>query len=836
MLALAATVQTTAMADGLANADFEAGEAGWDFSAAQGTARVSAEAAFAGWQGMRIESTVRTPDAQVTSARMPVEAGVAYRLSWQARVRVGLGTNVYLRFHDAAGKVLHSEEGRINNDKQGAWTPAHLNSIPPAGATTMEVVMQRPNWRPAEYAVDVDNFALVATPLVAAAPWPGTYKLRPDETARLTAADVPGPDGRIYPDFTWAGVPGGIPNLPVKKRLADMGVRDGDSIAALLEQTASEVAAAGGGVIELGAGTFYLDEPVMFFGDGVAIRGAGRDKTRLMFRYHVPYGEVRFFRLTADQQIDQGSVIEIHANPRDLVALELKVGGRSLSRKIRADHWGNTFTLRIGGGQALNLLGEGNHVFTAIAEYANGDRAQASMTLRIAKGQLGEPAPSQLGALNFVGRGSLPEKKPLVANGRRGDRTIRLALGHGLKSGDKISLVAPASERWRAIVGHTSHWQIQAQNLHEVVSVAGSEVTVNQPLRTEFLVEDGAHVTKFRAQSMGGVESLHLEQVVVPGQPPPGPRIGHTLWHAIDDLWTTGIHTENVWGFWMRDLTLRNVGRNSAYFLMSKHVEVRNCLFDEAIFKGGGGTGYVGFDRTWDSLMDGVETRGMRHAPNVQWNASGNVVRNSRFLGSDGQWHAGWTLENLYENNFIDARGDGGSYGHGLYASGPSSGVHGPQGPRNVVYNNDVVARKDCLHMLGGNEAWLILHNRLVTDQGRAVFAKEKSFDHVIAGNLFVLRRAQTPAIFLGVDSVGVELVDNTIYGALPPLVGFAGGLTTLALDRGNNAKADVPERLPDRPQPAVPSLYQWQLDHLSKIRAWQEAAPERARAAKSSL
>ncbi|MDX6765223.1 MAG: hypothetical protein SFU85_00370 [Candidatus Methylacidiphilales bacterium] len=799
---------------------FEQAESSWDFSAAEGTARIAPEAARSGTKGLRIESRHDDKNAFILGPKLQVDPESAYRLTWQARVVSGAGTNIYLRFLGPDGAELSREEGRIGTGKPSEWNPGFVNGMPPMRAVSLQVLIQRPGFRSPNYVIDVDDLELLKRPIVIAAPWRATYKLRPEDKNQLTAADVVGPDGLVYPDFTYAGLPGGIPKLPVAARMADLGVRDGDSIAALLEQTAARVAAEGGGAIELGEGTFYLDEPVMVFGNKVAIRGAGREKTRLIFRYHVPYGNVRFFRLKEGQQIDQGTSIEFHANPRDLVAMELKAGDKSLSRKVRADHWGNTFALRISGNQVLGLLGEGEHGLTAIAEYQNGDRAEATIRLRLTKGFSGEPSPDQLGAINFVGRGQVSSPKPLVADGRRGDQVIRLADGHGFKPGDKISLVAPASDRWKNLVGHHSHWKIQAQNLYQIDSVTGGKLTLNQPLRVEFLVEDGSYVVKFTTLNMGGIENLHLEQMVVPGQPAPGPRIGHTLWHAIDDLWTTGVNTQNVWGFWMHDVTVRNVGRNSAYFLMSKHIEVRNCLFDEAIFKGGGGTGYIGFDRTWDSLMDTVEVRGMRHAPNLQWNSSGNVIRNGRFLGSDGQWHAGWTHENLLENNFIDARGGDGSYGHGLYASGPWSGIHGPQGPRNVVYGNDVMARKDCLHMLGGNEAWMILHNRFVSENGRAVYAREKSFDHIIRGNVFVLRKAVKPAVLLGADSVGVELFHNTFFGVTAPLVEFAGGRTHLLRDEGNTLASDVPSTLPDRPQPAEPSIFQWQRDHAPAIRA----------------
>lgn len=124
--------------------------------------------------------------------------------------------------------------------------------------------------------------------------------------------------------------------------------------------------------------------------------------------------------------------------------------------------------------------------------------------------------------------------------------------------------------------------------------------------------------------------------------------------------------------------------------------------------------------------------------------------------------------------------------------------------------------------MLGGNEAWLILHNRFTTGDGRAVYAKEKSFDHIIEGNVFVLKQAQTPAVQLGADSVGVELVNNRFYGVFPPFVAFTGGRTTLARDEGNTWEEELPRPAPERPRPAVASIFQWQRDHVAEIREAQ--------------
>ena len=39
-------------------------------------------------------------------------------------------------------------------------------------------------------------------------PWERQYKIKPNQKARLTAADVIGPDGIVYPNWTKCGVAG----------------------------------------------------------------------------------------------------------------------------------------------------------------------------------------------------------------------------------------------------------------------------------------------------------------------------------------------------------------------------------------------------------------------------------------------------------------------------------------------------------------------------------------------------------------------------------------------------------------------------------------------------
>jgi hypothetical protein len=254
-------------------------------------------------------------------------------------------------------------------------------------------------------------------------------------------------------------------------------------------------------------------------------------------------------------------------------------------------------------------------------------------------------------------------------------------------------------------------------------------------------------------------------------------------------------------------------GRFPAYATNAKWCEIRDCTFDDAWFKGGGGTAYVGWQHTCDCLMENVTSYKQRHAPCVQWAASGNVIRKSVFHESDGQWHAGWTNENLFEQCVIDAKTGNGSYGYGFWASPPEDTAHGPNGPRNVVYNCDARSPKSGLWMGGMNENWLVLYNRFICEKGPGIFAKTASFDHLIRGNVIALKEKGQPGLLLATpDCSGVDFVGNTIYGEG---ASAAGGAGTPALEQDN--KLLPPNAAPPRPQPAVPSIFEWQREHARK-------------------
>ena len=120
-----------------------------------------------------------------------------------------------------------------------------------------------------------------------------------------------------------------------------------------------------------------------------------------------------------------------------------------------------------------------------------------------------------------------------------------------------------------------------------------------------------------------------------------------------------------------------------------------------------------------------------------------------------------------------------------------------------------------CGLVLGGmNENWLFLHNRVLS-RGPGILLRGVSFDHVIAGNVFLVEDG-FPAVLLEdpAQCGGIVLAGNVLYGgdgtvatAAPP---------ALAAWEGNRVFARTGS-VPPRPQPEVPSIFEWQRARLTR-------------------
>lgn len=67
-----------------------------------------------------------------------------------------------------------------------------------------------------------------------------------------------------------------------------------------------------------------------------------------------------------------------------------------------------------------------------------------------------------------------------------------------------------------------------------------------------------------------------------------------------------------------RNVRVKMAGRFPIHATVGTWCEVPGCVFEDAWFNGGGGTAYVGWQNSWDCLMEDIETLNYRHAPTGQ--------------------------------------------------------------------------------------------------------------------------------------------------------------------------------------------------------------------------
>ena len=305
---------------------------------------------------------------------------------------------------------------------------------------------------------------------------------------------------------------------------------------------------------------------------------------------------------------------------------------------------------------------DGPHALKGIAQYKDGSQRVAEIPVLLDR-RFKDPqrVPDSRAAITFAGRGTVGEKFKLERDGQRGDTELHVQSTQGLQVGDYLFIDGPATDRWKKLTQNACLWGSYRNYEIVVTGVTDRSISLGQPLRIEFPIVDGSYVQKVSPIQRCGIEDLYLEQT--------------------ENLWITSVLFSNGWNCWARGVTVKKCGRFPVYGSAAKWCEIRDCVFDDAWFKGGGGTAYTGWDRCWDCLMENVETFKLRHAPLFQWAASGCVIRKSIFHESDAQWHAGWTNENLIEQCTVESVQGNGGYGYGMWASPPEDTRPRPQRP-----------------------------------------------------------------------------------------------------------------------------------------------------------
>ncbi len=769
------------------NGGFEDGPQGWTFGPEGGMGEISTAQAAAGQHSLKVTDRDGKKGSDISSERLSIPGRGVYILHGQYFAVSGGGLGMYIKFFDAQGQALPPDYSTGLQGSDPGWQDFSLTAYGPENAATLQLWLH--SYDSAKVEGYVDNLSLGYKKTIAP-PWAGQYKLKPEETARLTPADVVGPDGIVYPNWKRTGVRGDIPQVETKATIEQFGGRADDEIddSAALDAASRSVGEAGGGAVQLSAGTYYLDQPVTIRHSGVVIRGVGADQTKVIFRYRIPDPGAVFFGLKAGDTLGAKTRLLLHCRPQGVEKMRIELGGVVLRDWVRSLHSGNTFECAANPDKALEKLADGEYELKGVGEYADGHKNETALRVRLQKDWVDEkPLPATNSAITFLGQGWDGEKIKLTQDGRRGDLQLEIADASTFKPGDCVYIEGPATERWKKLTTNACRWGIYRTYATVVEKVEGNRLHLEQPLRIDFPLIDESFVRKLAPIYRCGVEDLYLEQT--------------------EDLWITTVTFYQAWDCWAKGVRVRKCGRNPVYGSFAKWCTIRDCVFDDAWFKGGGGTAYAGWEKCWDSLTEHLETFKFRHAPLYQWSASGNVIRQSVFHDSDAQWHSGWTNENLFEECVIESVTGNGGYGFGMWASPPEDAAHGPNGPRNVIYNCSVTSPKDGLWMGGMNENWLVLYNRFAVQQGCGITAKTASFDHLIKGNVFVLENSKEPLLkLLSPDCLGVELTDNVLYGGNGQL---CMGMTQPALVERNDIRP-LDKNAP-RPTPAVASIYEWQ-------------------------
>ncbi|NSW55409.1 MAG: right-handed parallel beta-helix repeat-containing protein [Armatimonadetes bacterium] len=777
------------------NGDFEAGAKGWQIQEFDGVKTVvSDEQAASGKYSLKVVDSHDKNGSHAVATKVAIPGAGVYELRGKLFPVSGSGLGMYVRVQGKDGALVAPGDtfqmGLGGSGKQ--WVDFTLPIYVGDEAAFLELWVHSYSHAIVEAYLDDLHFVSLGADALKP-PWEPQYKIRPEETGRLTAADVVGPDGIVYPNWTKCGVQGGIPQVRAFANLADFGgvANDDEDDAAALDRACVACGKAGGGAVVLGEGIYYMDRPVTIRDSGVVIRGQGAGKTRIIFRYALPESGVAIYAPQDGAKVGRNTQLEMHAVPAKLMKMRLMVDDVVIKSWERSAHSGNTFAMTAWGSQVVGKVPDGKHTLRGVAEYQDGSERTGQITIDVDSAYTEKNlVPWSQAAITFSGQGLVGPKRLLAQDGKRGATQIELQDAGDLKAGDRILIDGPATERWKELTRNKCPWGTYRRYMVEITGVDGNKVSLAQPLRIEFPVIDGSYVQKLVATENCGLEGLSIEQT--------------------EDLWITTAQFNWAWNCWARGVTVRKCGRNPVYGGNAKFCEIRDCVFDDAWYKGGGGTAYTGWENCFDCLMEDCETFKFRHAPLYQWAASGCVIRNSVFHDSDGQWHSGWTNENLFENCIIESTYGNGGYGFGMWASPPEDTAHGPNGPRNVVYNCDVTSPKDGLWMGGMNENWLILYNRFTVAAGRGVFMKTASFDHIIKGNVFVLKDSTSPMVMLATpDCSGVEIIGNRVYGGSGK---FAAGLGKPLVTEGNQAL-----ELQDaaRPVPPVPSIYEWQQQNV---------------------
>ncbi len=637
------------------------------------------------------------------------------------------------------------------------------------------------------------------------APWKGTYK-KPDP---LTAADVVGPDGIVYPNFSYSGMTSEYKEPTNIVKLKEFGAVPGKDIYQPLNNAVKAAVKQGGAIIRIEPGKYILSHPVLIKDSNIIIKGSGNSgpqATTIHFSYDLKDREIKYYSPSKEgQTLGAKDRIAVHArlnypkNGKEKSVLTLFLNGKKVRQMSAERYVTGLFELAfpVAKLEQAGLISGSNTLSTEVT-WKDGTVSKLSRSF------VYDPAkPKQrehitaIGALIFEGKcpsagaENYPQKEwSLLKMAKRGGKELELAeTPKGLKPGMLIYVCTTADNEWlKQINARKPFRNAIRRTMLTVEKVDGKVVKVKEPLRMDFPATQTwvAHISPI---INSGVQSLKL--------------------FCDNPTWISSMFIRYAWNCQVKDVIFIKPGRNAIDMKLSKNSEIRNVEVHDAWYKDGGGTNYFAFETTFDCVADGIKASKMRHAPNFQWGSTGCVIRNGYFKDSDMQLHAGWPVENLVENCTIISRSGNGSYGYGIFINGPMSTIHGPQGPRNVVYNSKVNSIAPCIWLGGSDEGYVFAYNTFTCYKGPAIVAQLAAFDHTFIGNEFFTYDPDPAAVLLTTpDCTGNDFIDNIFHGKIKTL--FAGAIKP-AVDKNNKI---ITSPTPVGTKPPVPSIYLWQKQH----------------------
>lgn len=654
-------------------------------------------------------------------------------------------------------------------------------------------------WNPEKYSCRFDNLEIRKVSSRKLMSYTEVPLIKKDVLTRQSLM-LPGPDGVLYPNFTNAGIQ--------EWKMAD-AVFEVDSFGAVANDKKDDSEAFGkacdaavkakGGIIKFGPGVYRLTRKFLINSDRIVIRGAGMQKTKIVF--NLPDSQVFIGSLAIGPRVLEKTPVNIYFPGKGAKEVKLSIDGEIITKwsnpaKFKVLRTKGFSQVSIAGKKLVSFAGKGRKVLKAEVEYKDTSKRVTVQCFEFGGPNLYSEDSNAIITFNagYLGRSS----KILIKDDlQRGENEVTVADTSQIKVGDYIRITAPVTESWNKLSLNTCRWGNYRQVIVRVKQVKNNnKIILDQPVKCKYPVEAKSYIQLVHLIQFCAVEDFTIDQE---GKIQKDLKIGTILFRN-----AVNCKADNI--------KVIMTGFRPVYAAVAKNCQILNCVFDGS-WDPIRTLAYAGFDYAWDCLMDNCETFGMRHGPILNWASSGNVIRRSVFHESDAQFHAGWCHDNLFEQCRIESTTKKHSgYGYGIFATSFNDSSHGPNGPRNVIYNCDSISMKSSVFMGGGgNHGWMFMYNRLISNSGAGIIQRFGCSNTRIQGNVFVLKDSRSPVIYYeSIDSKGDIVINNKIYGGNKELY-FGGGKPRIAK---NNSflpyKQDVP-----KPTPTTPSIYEWQLKNF---------------------